>query len=186
MLEICWRMRRLDKNQVTWPHMGAWTVYVKVWRVDWFLRISFLRRLWPVELAERLIRWPTMRSATGQFKTSAPSTTNCSARIPISWRLASAWPLLCRWFSACTIPVRKIAANHRNAFLIEGTESSHHFFFTKSYTKQSARVETVLEWKQWQTARAKRASDRKTARKICPLRLATRTALFQLRNFALY
>ena len=42
------------------------------------------------------------------------------------------------------------------------------------------------ESKQWQAVRAKRAWNRKTASKICPLRLAMRTPLSQLRDFAFY
>ena len=49
------------------------------------------------------------------------------------------------------------------------------------YTKQSARVETVPEFKQWQAAWRKRRTVRTPARQICSLRLAMGTPLFQLR-----
>ena len=53
-------------------------------------------------------------------------------------------------------------------------------FSANNITKQSAQVETVA------SRMAKNAHSKKPARKICPLRLAMGTSLFQLRDFALY
>ena len=58
-------------------------------------------------------------------------------------------------------------------------------------TRQSSRVEAVPELKKWQAARGKTLIAKKTASKICPLRLAMGTPVstqvpFQLGDFASY